>query len=82
MITLQCKHSLKRNRQDDYQYVHDEVLYISSWLHQISRAVMHGRNDGPFWAGTVLCSSHMSILLSLVLDILNMPRPPPPMNIP
>ncbi len=29
----QCKHSLKRNRQDECQYVHDEVLYISSRLH-------------------------------------------------
>ncbi len=36
-----CKHSLKRFRKDDCQYVHDEVLYISSRLHQLSRAVMH-----------------------------------------
>ncbi len=26
----QCKHSLKRNRYDDCQYVDDELLYISS----------------------------------------------------
>ena len=44
----QCKHSLKRNRQDDCQYVHDEVLYISSKLHQLSRAVIHGWTDGSF----------------------------------
>ncbi len=30
------KHSLKRNRQEDCHYVYDEVLYISSWLHQES----------------------------------------------
>ena len=45
---IQCKHSLKRNRQDDCQYVHDEVLYISSRIHQLSRAVMHGWTDGSF----------------------------------
>ncbi len=38
----QWKYSLKRNRQDDCQYVYDEVLYISSGAHQLSRAVMHG----------------------------------------
>ena len=27
---------------EDCQYVHDEVLYTSSWLHQLGRAVMHG----------------------------------------
>ncbi len=37
-----CKHSLKRNRQDDCQYVCDETLYISSRLHQLSRAMMYG----------------------------------------
>ncbi len=26
---IRCKHSLKRNGQDDCQYVHDEVIYIS-----------------------------------------------------
>ena len=44
----QCKYSLKWNWQDDCQYVHDEVLYISSRLHQLSRAVMHGWTDGSF----------------------------------
>ncbi len=48
MNTCQCKHSLKRNRQDDCQYVHDEILYISSRLHQLSRAVMHCWTDGSF----------------------------------
>ncbi len=33
---------LHRNRQEDCQYVHGEVLYISSWLHQLCRAVKHG----------------------------------------
>ncbi len=42
------KHSLKRNRQDDCQYVHGEVLYIFSRLHQLSRAVIHGLTDGSF----------------------------------
>ncbi len=37
---FRCKHSLKR-MQDDCQCVHDEVLYISSRLHQLSRAVTH-----------------------------------------
>ncbi len=32
------KHSSKRNRQEDCPYVHDEVLYISPWLHQSCRA--------------------------------------------
>ena len=32
-------YSLKGNRQDDWEYVHDES-YISSWLHQFCRAVI------------------------------------------
>ncbi len=40
--------SLKRNRQDDCQYVHDEVSYISWWLHTLSRAVIHGRAPWSF----------------------------------
>ena len=46
--TFQCKHSLKRNGQDDCQFVYDEVLYISSRLHQSSGGVMHGWTDGSF----------------------------------
>ncbi len=46
--SIQCRHSLKRNRQYDCQYVHDEVLYISSRLHQLSRAVIYGWTDGSF----------------------------------
>ncbi len=43
------EHSLKRNRQEDCQDLHDEVLYISSWLHQLCTAVlvMHG---WPHWS--------------------------------
>ncbi len=63
---FQCRHSLKRNRQDDCQYVHDEVLYISSRFRQLSRAVMHGRTDGSFlvWHCAMLITYIMSILLS------------------
>ena len=59
---------LALNRQDDCQYLHDEVLYVSSRLHQLSRAVMHGWTNGSFlgWH-VVLSSSHTSILLSLAL---------------
>ncbi len=32
---------VKQKEQVDCKYVHDEVLYISSWL-QLSKAVNHG----------------------------------------
>ncbi len=47
-LKCQCKHSSKRNRQDDCQYVHDDVLYISSRLHWLSRAVMNGWTDRSY----------------------------------
>ena len=49
------KHRCKQNRQDDCWYENDEVLCISLWLRQLSRAV---KNDWlyPFQTGT---ANHM-----------------------
>ncbi len=54
------KHSSKWNRQEDCQHVHDGVLNISLWLHQLCRAVMHG---WPHWS---LIGWHCVMLITYV----------------
>ena len=50
--------SLKRNRQEDCQYVHDEGLYISSWQPLISSTppirVKINKNKIDVWKGHIV----------------------------
>ena len=72
-ICYHWRNSAKGNKQDDRQYVHDKVLYIFSWLHPISRAVIQGWAHLSLlgWHGVhwkhMECWSHLSQDLTNVL---------------
>ncbi len=68
LFSSHWKHSLKRNRQEDCQY---EMMrfYISSWLHQLCRKVMHG---WPHWSllgwHCVMFTTYVHIVLFWIIS--------------